>query len=178
MSFEELIHQCEDRIFRIARTIATHDQSGAESVQEAFHNAFGNSSHDHDEERFARELLLVGIDRAVTKFRSFPTTIETGGFSGATLHSGPKMHNWDGALPAGLCGFSEIFRDCLQRLSWSLLIVFLLRDVKELAIEQIGRLLEINVVNVKLRLLRAHGARQACGIHAKPCLGVGHYKAD
>jgi RNA polymerase sigma-70 factor (ECF subfamily) len=51
--------------------------------------------------------------------------------------------------------FREILIQCLRRLPPALRIVFVLRDIEELSIDDIGEALGLGPVEVKARLLRA-----------------------
>ena len=132
-AFEQLVKRYDRRLLRIAQNV-THDLSDAQDVvQDAFLKAYQKLNQFRATARFSTWLIRITLNEALMKvsklrnFRELPAEevrdeIET---------APSRLSDWV-RDPEQLCSaseFHEILRKCLESLSHSLRIVFVLRDI-------------------------------------------------
>lgn len=157
--FEALVSRYERRIFRLAKNIIQNDSDAEEVMQDAFLKAFEHITTFKGNSRFYTWLVRITINQALMKLRkrrpnhvsldeSFDT--EEGSLPWDVKDWGPtpEEHYSQKEL-------AEILSEAIAALTPALRIVFQLRDVENVSIEETAKLTGLSVPAVKTRLLRA-----------------------
>lgn len=158
-SFEKLVARYERRIFRLARRITQNNEDAEDVMQAAFLKSFEHLADFRENFRFYSWLVRITVNQAITILRrrrpnqvSLDDPIETE--EDCLLR---EVEDW-GPTPEERYGQIElegILSDVIAALDPSLRIVFQLRDVEGLSIQETAELLNLSVPAVKTRLFRA-----------------------
>lgn len=158
-AFETLVNRYERRIYRLTWNITQNDEDAEDASQDAFLRAFQHLGTFQGNSRFYTWLVRIAVNQALMKLRkrrrrevslddpletdesAMPREIEDWGPS-------PEVRFGQGQL-------GQFLAESIAKLNISLRVVFQLRDVEELSIEQTAELLGISKAAVKSRLLRA-----------------------
>jgi RNA polymerase sigma-70 factor, ECF subfamily len=149
----------ERRIYLLAKTIAKNEGDAEEVTQEAFFQAFEHIVDFKGESRFYTWLVRITVNEALMKLRKrrpgqfsldHPIATEDG-------HVPREIEEW-GPTPEeqySQSELAEILSGAISELHPRLRVVFQLRDVESLSIQETASVLGISVPAVKSRLLRA-----------------------
>lgn len=159
-AFEELVRKYDRKLLRIAQNITHSPEEAEDAVQEAFFKAYQRLDQFQENAKFSTWLIRIVINEALMKLRRQ-----------RTLREEPLDRDSQGdsdVLPMDVADWSpnpqelysarefrEILISCLRRLQPPLRIVFILRDIEELSINETGEALGLSAVAVKARLFRA-----------------------
>ena len=157
-AFEELVRRYDRQLLRIAHNL-THNLEDAEDVvQEAFLKAYLKLDQFQGSSKFSTWLMRILINQGLMKLRKRRDVQEI------SIDEPPK----DDALPMDLADWSpdpeqlygrselrEILSKALDRLTPRARVVFVLRDVEGLTIEETSTLLNLQPAAIKARLYRA-----------------------
>jgi len=158
-AFELLVKRYDRRLLHIAQSV-THEASDAQDVvQDAFLKAFQKLDQFRAKARFSTWLIRITLNEALMKVRKLRNSRELQAEEVQDeMETAPfRLRHWV-RDPEQLCSaaeFHEILRKSLESLSPSLRIVFVLRDIEELSINETAAALDLSVVAVKARLFRA-----------------------
>ena len=160
VAFEELVRRYDRKVLRIAQHI-THNQEDAEdAAQDAFLKAFRGLGRFEEKSRFSTWLFRIAVNESLMKVR------QRHGFRMVSIeqdeeHESPatprEIVDWS-PNPEQLYSQSElkeILAKALRGLSPMYRAVFLLRDVEGLSINETAEVLNLSVLAVKARLMRA-----------------------
>ncbi|MGH9815774.1 MAG: sigma-70 family RNA polymerase sigma factor [Candidatus Acidiferrales bacterium] len=158
-AFEGLLARYEARIFRLAQNITRNREDAEEVVQDAFARAFTHLDTFHGDSRFSTWLTRIAINQALMKLRRQRPNV---------VPLDEMVETEDGSLPREIADWGPnpeqrysqqelqaILADATDQLSPSLRIVFQLRDVEQLSIQETAEALGLSASAVKSRLLRA-----------------------
>jgi len=158
-AFEELVNRYEGKIFRLTRNITGNHEDAEDAMQDAFLKAYAHLQGFNGDSRFYTWLVRIAANEALMRLRkrrpnqfSLDEPIE----GDADLFP-RELEDW-GPTPEQRYAQKEIQNiasDLIDRLEPEYRIVFLLRDVEELSIQETAEALGISVPAVKSRLLRA-----------------------
>ena len=158
-AFDELVHRHTPMIFRVVMHITNSREDAEDIVQEAFLKAFQHMQHFEERSRFSTWLTRIAVNAALMKIRSLrrvtAISLDQEADEGGTLAD--KVADWK-PNPEQLYGTTElreILRQALASLPHAYRVVFFLRDVEGLSIEDTAEMLGLSVSNVKARLFRA-----------------------
>lgn len=163
-AFEELVVRHERWVFTLARRITGHLQDAEDATQQAFLSAMENLPAFRGESSFSTWLRRIATHAALKilrKKRGLPTIpldppAETGQEGEPVPH--PEYIACWRETPDQLAGRRETARlieDALESLDDKHRVVFVLRDIEGLSVEETARELGLSEANVKVRLLRA-----------------------
>jgi RNA polymerase sigma-70 factor (ECF subfamily) len=159
-AFEKLVRKYDRKLLRIAQSV-THNREEAEDVvQEAFFKAYQRLHQFQESAKFSTWLIRIVLNEALMKLRRQRTTREESidrDFQSNTDIPAMEVADWS-PNPQELYSaveFREILIKCLRRLQPTLRIVFVLRDLEELSINETCEALGLSAVAVKARLFRA-----------------------
>ena len=157
--FETLMRRYERKVYRLAKNITKNDYDAEEVTQEAFFKAFEHIEDFNGESRFYTWLVRITVNQALMNLRkrrpnqfSLDDPIET-----EEVSIPREIEDW-GPTPEATCSQNElakILSRTIAELHPPLRVVFQLRDVENLSIDETANLLRISVRAVKSRLLRA-----------------------
>jgi RNA polymerase sigma-70 factor (ECF subfamily) len=158
-AFETLVNRYERRIYRLAWNITQNDEDAEDVSQDAFLKAFQHLANFRGNSRFYTWLVRITVNQALMKLRkrrrreiSLDDPLET---NESLLPR--ELEDW-GPSPEERFGQAQLGRflaAAIAELNIGLRVVFQLRDVEELSIEQTAEILGISRAAVKSRLLRA-----------------------
>ena len=165
-AFRELVTRYENRIYRLGLKIV-HDQQDAEDVlQETFISAYRHLDSFRGDAQFSTWLYRIATNAALMKLRARKpiASLDEPSPDGSEADMMPNLVDWS-ATPEEMLLNGEIrtqMDDALASLPEILRVVFVLRDVEGLSVEETARVLDISVPNVKTRLHRARLALREC----------------
>ena len=159
-AFAELVNRYDRKLFRIAHHL-THNREDAEDVvQDAFLKAFQHLSRFRGDSKFSTWLIRITLNQALMKLRKRNLTREVSlnnDFHPEEDHLPLDVADW-APDPEQLYRGAElraILRKALQKLSPGSRMVFVLRDIEGLSLEQTAEALDLTVGAVKARCWRA-----------------------
>lgn len=159
-AFEQLVERHERRLYGLAMGILQHREDAENVVQTTFLKVLEGLKDFREESTFATWVHRIATNTALNvlrKRRGLPTvSLDDTDDDSRTPH--PELiADWRGD-PARIVEEREL-RSILARAIDSLpdkyRLVFILRDVEGLSVEETAKLLSISQANVKVRLLRA-----------------------
>ncbi len=163
-AFEELVTRYERQVYTLARRITGHDHDAEDVTQQAFSSAIDHLAGFRAEASFKTWLLRITANAALKilrKRKGLPTVsleAQTEPQEGYDTVPHPEIiADWQQS-PAELVAKQEtmqMIEAALEELDEKHRLVFLLRDVQGLSIEETAEALGISPANVKVRLLRA-----------------------
>jgi len=163
-AFEELVGRYEQRVYTLARRITSQEQDAEDVTQQAFLSALEHLADFRGEASFATWLTRIATHaalRVIRKRQGLPTvSLEAATEEQEPYGSVPHpeyIADWRES-PAELVtrGETRRFIDAaLAQLDEKHRLVFLLRDVEGLSIQETAATLQLSEANVKVRLLRA-----------------------
>jgi RNA polymerase sigma-70 factor (ECF subfamily) len=158
-AFEQLLKRYDHKLPRIAQNV-THEFTDAQKVvQEAFAQAYQKLNQFRETARFSTWLTGITLSELFINVRKLRPAkellVEDLESESESLPSG--MTNW-APNNEELCPTSElarILRKCLDELNPHLRVVFVLREIEELPINETAEVLNLTPIAVKARLIRA-----------------------
>ncbi len=158
-AFEKLVSKYDRKLLRIAQSITHNREETEAAVQEAFCKAYQRLDQFHESAKFSTWLIRIMLNEVLAKLGRPRTSKEESLEGDPESDSDILMDVTDWSLnPKELysaAAFREILIKCLLGLDPALRIVFVLRDMEELSIDETGEALDLSPVAVKARLLRA-----------------------
>jgi RNA polymerase sigma-70 factor (ECF subfamily) len=158
-AYTELMARYEARIFRLAYRITRNHEDAEEVTQDAFARAFSRLDTFQGDSRFSTWLTRIAVNQALMLLRKRRPE---------ALPLDELVETEDGSLPRQIVDWgpnpeqrfaqeelSAILDAAIAELKTDQRVVFQLRDVEQLSIEETAALLGISVPAVKTRLLRA-----------------------
>jgi RNA polymerase sigma-70 factor, ECF subfamily len=159
-AFEQLVKRYDRKLLRIAQSITHNREDSQDAVQEAFWKAYQNLSAFREDSKFSTWLFRITVNQSLMKLRKQRATREASladDFQAEGDILPKEVTDW-APNPEQLYWASEL-RDilikCLEELSPILRMVFVLRDIEGLTIDQTAEVLDVSHTAVKARLWRA-----------------------
>jgi RNA polymerase sigma-70 factor, ECF subfamily len=159
-AFEQLVGRYDRKLLRIAHHVTHNQEDSQDAVQESFIKALQHLSEFREHSQFSTWLFRITVNQALMELRKRRPAREVS-LDQAFQEDEDILPREvaDGSLnPEELCRTSEL-RDilikALQALRPILRMVFVLRDVEELSIDQTAEVLGLSHSAVKTRLWRA-----------------------
>jgi RNA polymerase sigma-70 factor, ECF subfamily len=159
-AFEHLVKRYDRKLLRIAQSITHNREDSQDAVQEAFLKAYQNLSAFREDSKFSTWLFRITVNQSLMKLRKQRSTREASlddDFQAEGDILPKEVTDW-APNPEQLYWASEL-RDilikCLEELSPILRMVFVLRDIEGLTIDQTVEVLNVSQTAVKARLWRA-----------------------
>src|ERR1700683_589403 len=159
-AFEQLVKRYDSKLLRIAQSITHNREDSQDAVQEAFLKAYQNLAAFREDSKFSTWLIRITVNQSLMKLRKQRSTREASlddDFQAEGDILPKEVIDW-APNPEQLYWASEL-RDilikCLEELSPILRMVFVLRDIEGLTIDQTVEVLNVSETAVKARLWRA-----------------------
>jgi RNA polymerase sigma-70 factor, ECF subfamily len=159
-AFEELVKRYDRKLLRIAQHVTNNREDAEDVVQEAFLKAFQYLEQFRENSQFSTWLIRIALNQSLMKLRKRRTTRE--------LSLDKEFQSEEDNLPMDVTDWTpnpeemyrtaelrEILRNTLRELGAGLRVVFVLRDIEGLSLQQTAEALELSVSAVKARLWRA-----------------------
>jgi RNA polymerase sigma-70 factor (ECF subfamily) len=156
-----LIQSNNRRIYRVARSILRDDSEAEDVVQETYLRAFAKLSTFRQEAGFSTWLTRIAVNEALERLRRrrlAPSLDETrsevlDGHSRVIPF--PLAHPLSPEADLGRRQVRDLLEAAIDKLPDPFRLVFILRDVEEMSIEETARHLSLKPQTVKTRLHRA-----------------------
>ena len=160
-AFRAIMEQNNRRLYRVARAVMKDDTEAEDVVQETYLRAFFNLSKFRGESSLTTWLTRIALNEALgrkRKQRAMVTleTAETSQQTGAQIIQFPAMNTeTDPERSAAQNEIQRLLERAMDALPEPFRVVFVMRDVEEMSIEETAFHLGIRPQTVKTRLHRA-----------------------
>jgi RNA polymerase sigma factor (sigma-70 family) len=159
-AFRTIMQRCNQRLFRVARAVVRDDAEAEDVLQEAYTRAFAAIAGFRGEAGIATWLTRIVLNEAHGRLRSRrPTTdldeVETAQASAQVLPFPGRNGPEDPEADAARAQIRRILERAVDELPEPFRLVFMLREVEELSVEETAVHLGIRPETVKTRLHRA-----------------------
>lgn len=160
-AFRAIMKQCNQRLFRVARSVVRDEAEAEDVLQEAYVRAFAAIGGFRGEAGLTTWLTRIVLNEARGRLRKRRNTVDLDELETAQAGGGQVLvfpSRLGGEDPEGSAAGAEI-RRLLERavddLPEPFRVIFILRDVEECSIEETAQALSIKPETVKTRLHRA-----------------------
>src|SRR5947207_9142879 len=159
-AFEELVKRYDRELFRIAEHLTHNREDAQDVVQEAFLKAFQHLAGFRENSKFSTWLIRITLNQSLMKLRERRVTREVSidnDFQSEEDSRPIDVADWS-PNPEELYSAAElreILRKTLQELGPGLRMVFVLREIEGLSLEQTAEALGLSLSAVKARSWRA-----------------------
>jgi len=160
-AFREIMQRQNRRLYRVARSVVHDDSEAEDVVQEAYVLAFTNLAKFRAESSLATWLTRITLNEAMGRLRRRrPTvdglTLDSSTGDGAQVIPFPTMiSNEDPERNAAQREIRGLIERAVDELPEIFRVVFVMRDVEEMSIEETAAFLSLRPETVKTRLHRA-----------------------
>ncbi|KQU66694.1 RNA polymerase subunit sigma [Aminobacter sp. DSM 101952] len=157
-----LIKRNNQRLFRVARTVTRDDAEAEDVVQETYVKAFTRLDSFKGDALFSTWITRIALNEALTRIRKRRPVAELEELDIAAAATGGQVIMFPTSLtPPGADAelargqARELLEQAIDELPETFRLVFILRDVEEMSIEETAAQLSIKPETVKTRLFRA-----------------------
>jgi len=160
-AFRAIMEQHNRRLYRVARAVMKDDAEAEDVVQETYLSAFSNLSKFRGDSSLATWLTRIALNEALGRRRKQRATVtlesvETAQETSAQIVQFPTMNTeTDPERSAAQREIRKLLERALDALPEPFRLVFVMRDVEEMSIEETASHLGIRPETVKTRLHRA-----------------------
>jgi RNA polymerase sigma-70 factor, ECF subfamily len=159
-AFRTIMERHNQRLYRVARSLLRDDSEAEDVVQEVYMRAFAAMGSFRGEASLATWLTRITINEALGRKRKQRPTVELEAVealqqSTAQIIHFPTMTDSDPERSAAQHEIRRLLEVSIDKLPEPFRLVFVMRDVEELSIEETAALLRIRPETVKTRLHRA-----------------------
>lgn len=162
-AFRAIMTRCNQRLFRIARAVVRDEAEAEDVLQEAYTRAFSAMAGFRGEAGVATWLTRIVLNEAHGRLRRRKVTVDLDAIEAAQAgQGGAQVLNFPGMLrsddpeaDAARAQIRRILERAVDALPEPFRLVFILREVEELSVEETAADLDIKVETVKTRLHRA-----------------------
>jgi len=167
-AFEKLVARHQRGLYNIALRISGSEEDAADIVQETFLSAWRKRSDFRGEAKFSTWLTSIAINQARELWRRDAR-------KRAREQSLDRQDETCGGVPPQMASeqpsalelleelqLRELLDRCIQALDRGFREVLILRDMRDMAYEEVGKILGLREGTVKSRLFRAREAVREC----------------
>jgi len=159
-AFRAIMQRCNQRLFRVARAVVRDDAEAEDVLQEAYARAFAAFEGFRGEAGVATWLTRIVLNEAHGRLRKRRPTVELEAVeaaqAGAQVLSFPgRGGSDDPEADAARAQIRRVLEQAVDDLPEPFRLVFILRDVEELSVEETATHLGLKPETVKTRLHRA-----------------------
>jgi RNA polymerase sigma-70 factor (ECF subfamily) len=161
LAFRAIMEQNNRRLYRVARAVMKNDTEAEDVVQETYLHAFSSLSKFRGESSLATWLTRIALNEALGHKRKQRATVtlesvETAQQTSAQIIQFPAMNTeTDPERSAAQSEIRKLLERAMDALPEPFRLVFVMRDVEEMSIEETASHLDIRPETVKTRLHRA-----------------------
>jgi RNA polymerase sigma factor (sigma-70 family) len=161
-AFWLIIKRHNQRLHRIARAVLDDDTEAEDVLQETYIHAFMHLSQFRAEARLSSWLTRIALNEALGRRRQRRPTVDIKAIEGMVAPF--SAHKPDPEEAAALAEIRSLLERAVSGLPEPFRIVFIMRDVEEMSIEETALLLGLRPQTVSTRLHRARRLlREALG---------------
>jgi RNA polymerase sigma-70 factor, ECF subfamily len=160
-AFRIIMQRHNRRLYRCARSIVRDDYEAEDIVQEAYVNAFSNLASFRGDSSLATWLTRITLNEALARVRRRRPTVELAALDAVTRDRAqiipfPLMAmNTDPERTAAQREIRRLIERAIDDLPEPYRIVFVMRDVEDVGVEETANFLRLRQATVKSRLHRA-----------------------
>ena len=155
-AFRAIMTRCNQRLFRVARAVVRDEAEAEDVLQEAYTRAFGAIGGFRGEAGIATWLTRIVLNEAHGRLRRLRPTVELDALESAQVVSFPGLAMSDDPEADAARGqIRRILERAVDALPEPFRLVFILREVEELSVEETAVHLNLKIETVKTRLHRA-----------------------
>jgi RNA polymerase sigma-70 factor, ECF subfamily len=160
-AFRIIMQRHNRRLYRCARSIVRDDSEAEDVVQEAYVNAFNNLASFRGESSLATWLTRITLNEALGRVRRRRPTVELAtldsvGRDQAQIIPFPLMPtNTDPERTAAQREIRRLLERAIDDLPGLFRVVFVMRDIEDMSVEETAGFLGLRPATVKTRLHRA-----------------------
>ena len=175
-AFRIIIQRNNRRLFRIARSILKNDSEAEDVVQEVYVRAFEHLSEFRGEAALATWLARIAINEAQGRLRRQRPSVDlavldSGGNGVSEVIPFPLNPDSDPERVAAQREVRRLMEQAIDELPDAFRVVFVMRIVEGMSIEETASFLDLREETVKTRVHRArHLLRQALDAQLAPAL--------
>ncbi len=163
-----LIKRNNQRLFRVARSVVRNDAEAEDVVQEAYVKAFTRLDGFKGDAAFSTWLTRIALNEALGRMRKRRPVAGIEEIDVAAAANGGRVIMFptsltppDADAETARSQARELLEDAIDELPQMFRIVFILRDVEELSVEETSQQLSLRPETVKTRLFRARRLMRA-----------------
>lgn len=171
-AFEKLVLRHQRSLFNIALRISGNEADAAEIVQETFLAAWRKLADFRGEAKLSTWLTSIAVNQARNRWQqnrlrqTREESLDYPDVSGQEAHLG-AISGQPSALELLEQSQLRVFlEDCIKKLDQGFREVLVLRDIREMAYDEVGQILGLREGTVKSRLYRAREAVRDCIIRS------------
>jgi len=161
-AYGALVQRCNQRLYRVARAIVRDDAEAEDVLQEAYVRAFAALADVRDETHVGSWLTRIVINEARGRLRRRRPMVGLGELDAAT-GGDARLLQFPTAAPAAdperaaaAAEMRRLLEGAIDQLPAAFRLVFVLRDVQGLSVEDTAAELGLRPETVRTRLHRAH----------------------
>jgi RNA polymerase sigma-70 factor, ECF subfamily len=159
-AFRAIMTRCNQRLFRVARAVVRDEAEAEDVLQEAYTRAFGAIAGFRGEAGIATWLTRIVLNEAHGRLRRRKTMVDLNELEAAqesaqVLNFPGMAKSDDPEADAARSQIRRILERAVDELPEPFRLVFILREVEELSVEETAGHLNLKVETVKTRLHRA-----------------------
>jgi len=158
-AFRTIMQRCNQRLFRVARAVVRDDAEAEDVLQEAYARAFAAFAGFRGDAGVATWLTRIVLNEAHSRLRRRRPTV---GLETVEAQVGAEVLAFPGRgsiedpeADAARAQIRRILERAVDELAEPFRLVFILREVEELSVEETASHLGLNPETVKTRLHRA-----------------------
>ena len=162
-AFREIMRRYNQRLYRVARGIVRDEAEAEDVLQEAYMRAFAALGDFRGDSELPTWLTRIVMNEALGRMRRRRPTEALEALDRAIEHGDTRVIMFPGVhaspSPEVAAAHAEVRRlleAAIDELPESFRLVFMMRDVEEMSIEETATSLNIRPETVKTRLYRAH----------------------
>src|SRR5918994_5320810 len=161
LAFRAIMERHNQRLYRVARTLLRNESEAEDAVQEAYLRAFSNLATFRGDASLSTWLTRITLNECLGRKRKQRPTVDLDTlrsthqdsaeiirFPGTNADSDPERSAAKREIP-------QLLESSIDALPEAFRIVFIMRDVEELSVEETAASLGIKPETVKTRLHRA-----------------------
>jgi RNA polymerase sigma-70 factor (ECF subfamily) len=160
-AFRIIMQRHNRRLYRCARSIVRDDSEAEDVVQEAYVNAFSNLASFRGKSSLVTWLTRITLNEALGRVRRRRPTVDLAtldcvGRDKARIFAFPLMAtNTDPERTAAQREIRRLIERAIDDLPELFRVVFVMRDIEDMSVEETADLLGLRAATVKTRLHRA-----------------------
>jgi len=160
--FEMILRRYNQRLFRVARSIIGEDSEAEDIVQEAYVRAFQSLRQFEGRALFSTWLTKIAVYEATARRRKQRrlSLVDPGSNAEFDAMAAPS-HRPDASDAASQNELHSVLARAVDALPAALRVVFTMRMVEQLSMEEVAECLGLSTANVKTRLHRARTQLQS-----------------
>ncbi|MCB1560784.1 MAG: RNA polymerase sigma factor [Xanthomonadales bacterium] len=159
-AFRQITQRCNQRIFRVVRSVIRDEAEAEDVVQEAYLQAYRKIDSFRGESALSTWLARIALNEAYARLRSRHATLELDAMDpdhGDTtlIHFPTRQRGEDPAKVAARGQLRDLLERAVDQLPDAFRTVYVMRDIEGCSVRETAEALDLREETVKTRLHRA-----------------------